>query len=161
MPSIYLIGSLRNARVPEIAARLRAEGYEVFDDWYAAGPEADDYWQKYEKARGRTYKEAIAGYASKHVVKFDYTHLNRCDVAVLLLPAGRSGHLEAGYQAKTKPVFVLFEGEPKQEERWDQMYALVFENGGSLCFSEDELVQQLRGLNEDIRERVVSRANSS
>jgi len=39
---LYLIGSLRNPRVPEVAEILRWNGHLVFDDWYAAGPEADD-----------------------------------------------------------------------------------------------------------------------
>src|SRR6478609_6057470 len=40
----YLIGSLRNEFVPTLAARLRGTCPEtiIFDDWYAAGPEADD-----------------------------------------------------------------------------------------------------------------------
>ena len=47
---LYLIGSLRNPRVPELAKRLRQDnpGLEVFDDWYSAGIEADDYWKEYE-----------------------------------------------------------------------------------------------------------------
>ena len=54
---VYIIGSLRNEKVPTVANALREEGYEVWDDWYAAGPEADDYWQKYEKGRGHSYKD--------------------------------------------------------------------------------------------------------
>ena len=61
MSKIYLIGSLRNPRVPEIAAKLRDAGHVVFDDWFAAGPEADDWWQKYEIARGHNFKEGLAG----------------------------------------------------------------------------------------------------
>ena len=43
MSKIYTIGSLRNEKVPLIANALRDAGHEVFDDWYGAGPEADDY----------------------------------------------------------------------------------------------------------------------
>jgi len=57
---VYLIGSLRNPAVPELANTIRALGYDVFDDWYAAGPEADDKWRDYEKARGHTYKQALS-----------------------------------------------------------------------------------------------------
>ena len=39
---LYVIGSLRNPAVPQVAKRLREAGFLVFDDWYAAGPEADD-----------------------------------------------------------------------------------------------------------------------
>lgn len=118
--SLYLIGSLRNPRVPEVAKHLRSGGYDVFDDWYAAGPEADDYWQAYEKEKGNDFSAALKGYAAQHVFHFDLHHLHRCDGAVLLLPAGKSGHLEAGYILGTgKPAWILLDGEP---DRYDVMY---------------------------------------
>lgn len=41
---VYVIGSLRNPRIPEIANELREKlGCEVFDDWHAAGPHGDDH----------------------------------------------------------------------------------------------------------------------
>lgn len=120
MKSIYLIGSLRNPKVTEVARLLRTDGFEVFDDWMAAGPEADDYWRDYEKERGHTFSEALKGYAAKHVYEFDLLHLNRCDIAVLLLPAGKSGHLELGYFiGRGKPGFILMQDDP---ERFDVMY---------------------------------------
>ena len=94
MSKIYVIGSLRNPEIPEIANKLRSVGHEVFDDWYAAGPEADDYWHSYELKKGKNYKEALEGYAARNVFNFDKTHLDRNEMAVLVLPAGRSGHLE-------------------------------------------------------------------
>lgn len=120
MSVIYLIGSLRNPEVPKLAALMRARGHDVFDDWYAAGPEADDYWRTYEKERGHTYKEALEGYAANHVWDYDCTHLDRCDTAVLQLPAGKSGHLELGYAiGKGKRGFILLD---KDYDRWDVMY---------------------------------------
>lgn len=117
---IYLIGSLRNPKVPEIGNYLRSLGLEVFDDWFAAGPIADDSWQEYEKGRGHTFEEALKGYAARHVFSFDYTHLNRSTHGILVLPAGKSGHLELGYLiGKGKPGYILLDGEP---ERYDQMY---------------------------------------
>ena len=134
---IYLVGSLRNPRVPEIASLLRASGYEVFDDWYAAGPEADDYWQKYEKERGHSYEEGLVGYAARHVYHYDLHHLNRADAGVLVLPAGKSGHLELGYLiGRKRPTFVLFDKEP---ERWDVMYQFAT----AVTFNPDELVRSL------------------
>jgi len=118
--SIYLIGSLRNPAIPEIARQFRVEGFDVFDDWYAAGPEADDYWQKYEQNRNHSYEQALSGYAAQHVYQFDKHHLDRCDIGVLALPAGKSGHLELGYMiGKGKPGFILLD---KQPERFDVMY---------------------------------------
>ena len=134
---VYLIGSLRNPKVPKIAEKIRALGFEVFDDWFAAGPEADDKWRDYEKARGRTYTEALQGLAADHVYQFDLKHLDDCDIAVLYLPAGKSGHLEFGYIiGKGKKGYILLDN----PERWDVMYK--FAHGVFLSF--DELRNELK-----------------
>ncbi len=138
MDSIYLIGSLRNENVPLLANRIReaVPGLEVFDDWYSPGPRADDHWKEYEVGKGHTYKEALQGWAAKHVFEFDKYHLDRCDGALLLLPAGKSCHLEAGYVAgRGKPLFVLMD----DPERFDVMYQFAKE----VCFNEQELFQAL------------------
>jgi hypothetical protein len=135
--SIYLIGSLRNPEVPGFAAELRKLGHDVFDDWYAAGPEADDYWQRYEKAKGHTLPEALDGWAANHVFEFDKQHLDRCDTGVLLLPAGRSGHLELGYMAgRGKKTYILLAGEP---DRYDVMYRFA----DDVFNTKDELINVL------------------
>ena len=116
---IYLIGSLRNKRVPIIANKLRELGYEVFEDWYSAGERADDCWKEYEQGRGHTYIEALHGLAADHIFRFDLLHLNRADTAVLLLPAGKSGHLEFGYMiGQGKRGYILLDS----VDRWDVMY---------------------------------------
>lgn len=117
---IYLIGSLRNPEIPQIGNKLRAAGFEVFDDWYGAGHEADDQWQAYERLRERTFAEALAGHAAQHVFHFDKTHILRADAVMLILPAGKSGHLEFGFaRGAGKPGVILMPGEP---ERFDVMY---------------------------------------
>lgn len=141
MANIYLIGSLRNPKISEIANELREAGHEVFDDWYAAGPEADDYWQKYEQNRGHNYKEGLAGYAAKHVYNFDKFHLDRNDVAVLALPAGKSAHLELGYMiGKGKKGYILFDD--TMPDRWDVMYQFATD----VYFNVEDLIRGLEGL---------------
>ena len=120
-PVVYVIGSLRNPRVPDVAKTLRLRtGWDIFDDWYAAGPNADDHWRDYEQARGHTLAEALKGHSARHVFEYDKSHLDRADYGVLVLPAGRSGHLELGYLVgQGKRVIILMDGEP---ERYDVMY---------------------------------------
>jgi nucleoside 2-deoxyribosyltransferase len=131
---IYLIGSLRNPAIPIVAANLRAEGYNVFDDWFAAGPEADDYWQKYETERGHSFVEALDGWAADHVYMFDKKHLDEADCAVLVLPAGKSGHLEFGYIiGQGKPGYILLAS--AEPERWDVMYMFA----DRVCRGQEEL----------------------
>lgn len=114
-------------------------GIEAFDDWMAAGPIADDSWKEYEKSRGHSYSQALNGYAAKHVYDFDKYHLDRVDGAILVTPAGRSGHLELGYVAGSgRPAFVLFDGEP--DERWDVMYQFA----DAVFFSEEEMINGLK-----------------
>jgi len=140
MKTIYLIGSLRNPKIIEIANKLRKLGFDVFDDWMAAGPEADDYWRDYEKARGHNYAEALKGHAARHVYNFDREHLEKADGGILALPAGKSGHLELGWLlGQGKPGYILLEGEP---ERFDVMY--LFASGVFNTFEElaDELLKK-------------------
>jgi hypothetical protein len=137
MAIVYLIGSLKNPRVPEVAAVLREHGYDVVDDWYAPGPDADDYWQAYERQRGRTFREALKGLHARHVFEFDKYHLDRCDIAILVMPAGRSAHLELGYAiGRGKHGFILLDREP---ERFDVMYAFPKD----VVYTVDELVEAL------------------
>jgi len=93
---IYLIGSLRNEKIPHVAKEIRELGFEVFDDWFSPGPEADDFWRKFEKVRGSSYKEALSNYAAKHIYNFDKSHIDRADIGVLFMPGGKSAHLELG-----------------------------------------------------------------
>ena len=148
MQSLYIIGSLRNREeVIRISNEIRVLGYEAFDDWLSPGPEADDKWKEYEESRGRTYREALGGWAAVHVFEFDLYHLNRCDGAVLILPAGKSCHLEAGYIAATKPLFILMD----DPSRWDVMYQ--FATG--IAFSLDELKDMI--INERNMGQEISR----
>lgn len=120
MSKIYLIGSLRNDRLVAVANLIEARGHEVFADWYAPGPQTDEYWQTYEAARGRNYLQAINGPHAWHVFLFDKEWLDWCDATVMVCPAGKSAHLELGYVlGRGKRGYILLHGEP---ERWDVMY---------------------------------------
>ena len=149
-PVIYVVGSLRNPTIPEIGNALEAIGWEAFTDWHAAGPEADDYWQKHERARGRNYREALSGYHANHVFDFDYHHLNRSHAGLLVLPAGKSCHLELGYlRGQRKQVYALFQEEPN-DSRWDIMYNFCEE----VFFSMEEMLKELSYVKDSIKTTV-------
>lgn len=120
---IYLIGSLKNPRVPEIAIELRTAGFEVFDEWYSAGPEADDWWQAHCTQRGMNYQQALESPHAETVFAFDLKWIHAADAVVLILPAGKSAHLELGYaEGIRKRTAILLDGEPA---RFDVMYKFV------------------------------------
>ena len=57
-----------------------------------------------------------------NIVAYDKKWIDWSDTAVLLLPAGRSGHLELGYALGTgKSTHVIMD----DPERWDVMYGLL------------------------------------
>jgi len=136
--SIYIIGSLRNPEIPKFANELQAQGFEAFADWYQPGPEADDFWRNYSKERGLTYKQALESYGAKSIFQFDKFHLDRCDAAIMLMPAGKSGHLELGYTiGRGKPGYILFDQEP---ERYDVMVQFATQ----VFFTKEDLFYELK-----------------
>ena len=120
---LYLTGSLRNPRIPQIGNRLRKAGHDVFDDYYAAGRMADTAWRRYEQGRGHNLAQALKGYAAQHVLAFDVRHLSQAQAVILVLPCGRSGHLELGWAlGQGKRGYVLLDADPG---RYDVMYGLA------------------------------------
>lgn len=136
---IYLIGSLRNPKIPLIANQLRKSlKEEIFDDWFSPGKNADREWQKHETLRGRKFIEALNGWHATDVFEFDKKHLGRARAAILILPAGRSGHLELGYIiGNEKPGYILL---PKEPERFDIMYGFATK----ICTNIKELIKEVK-----------------
>lgn len=124
MTVAYLIGSLKNPDVMKVAMQIEKEYPEVeaFCDWLYAGPEADDYWQTYTRDRGLSYRQALSTAHAQHVFSFDKLHLDRADFGILVMPAGKSGHVEMGYLVgKGVPVILHV---PEAPERYDVMPGL-------------------------------------
>lgn len=109
---IYVASSWRNPYQPRVVAELRALDHEVYD---FRNPEPGDNgfawrsiepgWERWSPSQWRRALEhplAVRGF------KNDYTGMEWADACVLVLPSGRSSHLEAGYMAgQGKPVVML------------------------------------------------------
>jgi hypothetical protein len=120
MSKIYLVGALKNDNIPKLAASLRSDGHDVFDDWFSAGIHADTIWKDYEQNRGRTYIQALRAPVAEKNFSFDVDNIEASDTVILVLPAGRSAHLELGYAAGLrKDTHILLDCE---YDRWDLMY---------------------------------------
>ena len=138
-PVVYLIGSLRNEKVIETGNALRSLDIEVIDNWVSAGKFADDAWQEYSVARGKTYQEALQSREANHVFFFDRAYLHLSDAAVLLHPAGKSAHLEFGYfVAREKPGYILMEEQP---DRYDVMTQF---SGSPIFHDRHSLIERLK-----------------
>lgn len=108
MRKIYLASSWRNDYQPQILEFLRASGYDVYDFKDADGfkwSEIDPDWEKWATER---YVNALQHPLANKGFARDMDALRDCDILVLLLPCGRSAHLEAGWAVGAgKLVFVF------------------------------------------------------
>lgn len=113
---IYVASSWRNEYQPVVVARLEALGHEVYDfknpPGAAAGGfhwrELDPNWQQWD---AETYRAALAGPVAQAGFKADMDALRACDACLLVLPCGRSAHLELGWAvgAGKKTAVMLFD----------------------------------------------------
>lgn len=117
---IYVASSWRNKYQPEVVLTLRHLGHEVYDfrnpeegnngfHW----SEIDPKWQtwspeQYRKALNHTI--AVNGFAR------DMIALQTCDACVLVLPCGRSAHLELGWATGAKKKTHILMLEPCEPE---------------------------------------------
>jgi len=100
---VYVASSWRNPTQPKVVQALRAAGVDVYDfrnprpgDHGFRWSEIDPEWQQWTPEKFSTalaHPIAVAGFES------DMDALKACDTCVLLLPCGRSAHLEAGWAA--------------------------------------------------------------
>ncbi|MGH2876218.1 MAG: hypothetical protein ACRDLV_08210 [Solirubrobacteraceae bacterium] len=104
---------------------LRRDGHDVYDFRHPAGPESHGFsWHELnpEIPRGpaslHLTAERIKGMLGHPVAEAgfaaDMGALSSCDICVLVLPCGRSAHLEAGWAAGAGKfvVVLLADGEP-------------------------------------------------
>lgn len=124
---IYAASSWRNAIQPEVVRTLRSAGHEVYDfrnptehydnpDGLARGfhwSEIDPDWQEWS---ADSYRSALAHPLSGQGFASDWGAMQWADTGVLILPCGRSAHLEAGYfTGAGKDLFILLNGPTEPE----------------------------------------------
>lgn len=135
---IYVASSWRNERQPFVLAKLREAGHEVYDfkdptnsfRWSDIDPDGFRDWTPQQFKAALEHPLAQKGFES------DMRALENCDACVLLLPCGKSAHLELGYAVGArKMTLVLME----QSSEPELMYLMVDE----VCLSVSEVLVAL------------------
>lgn len=124
---VYVASSWKNMAYPHVVAALRARGHEVYDfrdanrafNWSEAVPGADPWDPVLSVGELMTaYHSKPANVAFAH----DKGALDWAEAGVMVMPCGRSAHLEAGYLiGQGKPVCILLAA----NERPDLMHRLA------------------------------------
>ena len=147
---IYVASSWRNQYQPEVVRRLRAEGFAVHNVYEGGKPVPDDHnfdWARVGCPPEKTfpspekYRDALRHPIAVDGFNKDMAALKDCDVCVLVLPCGRSAHLEAGWAAGAGRLVLTLVPEPIEPELMYSMFKNVFTNI-------DELIKEFRWLYE-------------
>lgn len=113
MRKIYVASSWRNPGQPAVVQALREAGHEVYDFRHPAPGNEGFAWSEIDPDWMDWTPERFAELLATHPVaangfSFDKGGLDWCDTCVLVLPCGRSAHLELGYAAgQGKETYVL------------------------------------------------------
>jgi hypothetical protein len=143
---IYVASSWRNTYYDDVVVALRAAAFDVYDfrrpdpsvparqgfSW----AEIDPQWQSWSPER---YREALEHPIAQHGLGRDIAALFPCEACVLVLPCGRSAHLEAGHALGAGRPVIAYIPEPIEPEL---MYGMLHE----IALSLDELVAKLGGV---------------
>lgn len=134
---IYLASSWRNGLQPQVLEELRAAGHSVYDFRNPAPGNTGFGWKGIdEQWLGWTpeeFRAALDHPLAREGFRLDMDALRTCDACVLLLPCGRSAHLELGWAAGAGKITAALMLGPTEPEL---MYAML----GAVCTSVPELV---------------------
>lgn len=139
MKRIYLASSWRNPHQPWLVQLLRKEGHDVYDfrnpphstgfSWPEIGLELPCSADEYRTAL-LTHPRAAQGFNA------DFAAMRWADVGLLVLPCGRSAHLELGWMAGAgKRTLIL-----TQDNEEPELMALLAD---TICISVNEVVREL------------------
>ncbi len=138
---IYLASSWKNGYFPSVYNLLIQYGFDVYNfrnpkinDFGFSWNEIDKNWDEWfidDYLKALNNPKSVKGYDN------DFAGMQWCDICVLLLPSGRSAHLEAGYiKGQNKKLIIHI---PQYDEP-DLMYKLA----DGITKNTDELLNLLQ-----------------
>lgn len=125
---IYVASSWINNYQPEVVEMLRKEGHEVFDfknppdgsgfSW----SEIDDDWKNWSTL---IYRLALEHEKSQAGFNTDFNAMKWADVCVLVMPCGRSAHIEAGWMAGAEKTVIAYIPEKAEPELMYKIFDMI------------------------------------
>lgn len=146
---IYVASSWRNAHQPALVDDLRVQGHDVYDfrhptggdhlgfSWSDVDPEWPS-WTADEYVAALDHPIAAAGFES------DFGAMQWANAGVLVLPCGRSAHLEAGYfVGARKLLYILLDPAEFQPGAGHHVTELMYRMATRIFTDRDELLRDL------------------
>lgn len=132
MANIYVASSWSNPIQPYIVKLLRIAGHEVYDfrEHSFRWMDLDYRWKDWSNQQ---YLDALHDPIADKGFGEDWIGMHKADTCIMLLPCGRSSHLEAGYFVGAKKrLFILLEQGKVMPELMYKMATLVTDNFNSV-----------------------------
>jgi DNA segregation ATPase FtsK/SpoIIIE-like protein len=112
--------SWRNAHQPQVVQALKTVGHEVYDfrnppdggkgfHWSEIDPE----WKAWQPD---AYRAGLSHHVAQHGFDSDFEGMRWAEMVVLVLPSGRSSHMEAGWMMGQGKPGVIYVPEPVEPE---------------------------------------------
>lgn len=138
---IYLASSWRNPDQPAAVAALRSAGHDVYDFRNPPGgipngfrwSELDPNWEKWSATN---YREKLKLPLAQQGFNSDFNGMKWADTGILLLPCGRSAHLELGWMAGAGKRTIIWTRDGQEPE----LMALL---ASEICVSLQEVIAAL------------------
>ena len=143
---IYVASSWRNGVQPRVVSFLREAGHDVYDFRNPREGENGFHWSEidpeWKQWSFEAYRKALAHPVAEAEFKSDFDTMKWADACVLVLPCGRSAHLEAGWFAGAgKPLVVFLLGDLEPE--------LMYKVTPHVCVTLDEVAEALRRYSDE------------
>ncbi|WP_366933747.1 hypothetical protein [Devosia sp.] len=142
MARIYLASSWRNPQQPLLVEVLRSHGHQVYDfrnPPYATGFSWPEIGLDAANCTAEEYRTAVLTHPrAAQAFNSDFGAMRWADTCLLVLPCGRSAHLELGWMAGAgKRTLIL-----TQDGQEPELMALLADR---ICISVDEVLTELGG----------------
>lgn len=139
---VYVASSWSNPYQPEVVERLANSGHAVYDFRNPSEDNAGFHWSEIgldgEPVTAQEMLPALERPRAVEGFDLDFGAMQKCDTCVLVLPCGRSAHLEAGwFVGQGRELHILWIG----KERPDIMVKMATMIHGSV----DSVVATLAG----------------
>ena len=139
---IYVASSWRNHYQPAVVYELRQRGHDVYDFRNPAPGDRGFGWRQCATVEQLADPLAFRDEVLTHPIAarafaLDMGALSGADATVLVLPCGRSAHLELGYATGAGQKTIVLLDNPMSEPE------LMYLMNHAICVSLDEVIAQL------------------
>jgi hypothetical protein len=139
-PYIYVATSWRNEYQQTAVAELRKHGYHVYDFKNPHEGNTGFRWSDIDASwafwTSEEFRTALSHPIAVHGFQLDFMAMLQSDICLLVLPCGKSAHLEAGYFIGANKKLIILLPENTDPE-------LMYNMTPYICLSLDEVIKLL------------------